>query len=438
MNTIKRSYFSNLHINNLLIYLGISFFVTLSFFFISFYSVNVIFWDEWEYVDVISSAYDGEKFWEIPQFHQHNVHRPIFPTLIMIADALLFSWDVTYEMFFGWLMLIGTITFFYFLIKENNNKLKWLLVPISAILFNPLQYENLLWGFTSITWFLTTFSLVASIYFLNSKKKNSLTLAITFGIIASFSTGIGLFIWPIGAISLFRKIKSLIVWLSCMAVIFFVYTINFNFGLGDLRETSAQTFLDVDVYEYMLVFLSNWFPTNFYLLQLLIGLSILGGILIGIIFALKISRKRKIFVPWIQFGLIGLFSAIVTAGFRSTTLVTPVESRYIALSNFSFISLVVIVPIIILGFQYGYNNPKKRRLVLGVLFAFFIVLGIGLGSSYYHGWIKGSEWHELRTSNLKCITNPFFEFKCPYISYKAWELPERAIQLKERGLGPFN
>jgi len=384
------------------------------------------------------SAYDGEKFWEVYPFLQQSVHRTIFPSLIMIADALLFSWDVTYEMFFGWIMLIGTITFFYFLIKENNNKLKWLLIPISAILFNPLQYENFLWGITSIQWFLLTFSLVASIYFLNSKKKNSLTLAITFGIIASFTMGIGLFIWPIGAISLLRKIKSLIVWLSCMVVIFFVYTFNFDFGIRDFSETSAQTFLTVDALEYILVFLSNWLPTNFYLLQLLTGLLILGGILIGIIFALKISRKRNIFVPWIQFGLIGLFSAIVTEVVRSAQFGTPDASRYITLSNFSLISFVVIVSIIILAFQHGYNNnPKKRRLILGVLFAFFIVLGIGLGSSYYHGWIKGSEWHELRITDLNCITNPFFEFKCPGISFSGWELPERAIKLKERGLGPF-
>jgi len=254
--------------NHVLIFLGTGFFVILALIFILNYGVNVPFWDEWNFVGMMVSAHEGENFWEKKFFFYYNYHRPLFPNLIIISIGLLSSWNVIYEMFFGWLLLIGSIVFLYFLIKENNHQFKWLIIPISAILFSPLQYENFLWGFNSIAWFLTMFSIIASVYYLN-KKKTSLAFAVVFAVIASFSTMAGLLIWPVGIISLFRKTKSMGIWLSCMAVVFSTYFFNYSFE--NQRGIQFETLLTKNAYEYILLYLSNRLHTNIYFLEVLLG-----------------------------------------------------------------------------------------------------------------------------------------------------------------------
>ena len=417
--------------NNILIFLGCGFFVILSFIFILSYSVDVPFWDEWKYVSVIDSALDGENFWEKKAFLRHEVHVPWFYQLILFFDVLVFSWNVVYEMFFGWSLLIGGILFLYFLIREHNHKFKWLIIPMAAILFSPLQHENFLWGFASIVWFGTTFSLIASIYFLN-KKKTSLTFSIIFGVIASFSSGIGLLIWPIGTLSLLKKPRSLIIWLLCMAVVYSTYYASMSLA-GDLEIKLTRIhwdlFLSLDPIEYILLFLSNGLETNLYFLQLLLG----GLILVVIILSFKKFReKNNHLLPWIQLGLIGIFAAIITELFRlGLDWATPESSRYVTMSNFSLIAFVIIISIVILEFR---SNKKSVQFTI---IPVFIIFGIILSSSYYQGWVEGEESYQMRTIDLECITDPNSKFKCKTIFWNKEVLYDNVIKLKEWNLGPF-
>lgn len=429
--------------NHVLIFLGAGFFAILALTFILFYGVNLPFWDDWNFVNIVVAAYDGEKFWEEKHFFNYVAHRFIIPHLILISIGLFFSWNLIYAMLFGWFFLIGSIVFLYFLIKEHNPQFKWLIIPISAILFSPLQYENFLWAHTSLAWFLTMCSITASIYFLN-KKKTSLPFAVTFAVIASFSTLLGLLIWPVGVISLFRKTKSMTIWLSCMTVVFITYFFNYfsekeRVVDGILVKIISpriqfETLFTKDAYEYILLYLSNGLETNLYFLQLLSGVLILIVILTTIVWSFKKFRNDKNrLVPWIQFGLIGIFAAIMTElGRIGLRWGVPDTSRYITMSNFSLIAFIVIITIIIFGL--GWQKKNIQRSIASVFLIFVIILS----SSYYQGWIEGSNWHEARTMDLECITDSSREFKCPNVFWRAEELVESATQLKERNLGPFN
>jgi len=147
----------------------------------------------------------------------------------------------------------------------------------------------------------------------------------------------------------------------------------------------------------------------------------------------KFRNNKNCLVPWIQFGLIGIFSAIMTElGRINLPFGDPDNSRYITMSNFSLIAFVVIISIIIL--EFGFRKRSLKFTIIPV----FIIFAIMLSSSYYQGWIEGSEWYEVRTMDLECITDPNLEFKCPNLFWKPEQLPTKAIRLKEMNLGPFN
>lgn len=79
----------------------------IQFLYIRCFSVDVPWWDEWAFVDLLQSWSRQDMGRVIALlWAQHNEHRPLFPRLIMLVLAQLTGWNIRTEMYFSLLLSI--------------------------------------------------------------------------------------------------------------------------------------------------------------------------------------------------------------------------------------------------------------------------------------------------------------------------------------------
>jgi hypothetical protein len=436
--------FSNKKFKELLIISGISIFIIYGFYFISILGVNVPYLDDWSFVPFVKIFLEGGVFWEYPNFIQHNEHRPIFPGLVILGSVLLTSWNFISLMYFGGILIVISIIVCYFLLQKTFPKILWIIIPISALMFNPAQYENLIWAFTANAWFLVFTGIFLSIFFLNKvqQKDKYIVFAIILGIIASFSEIAGLLIWPVGFLSILtlknKKKKMLAIWSCATIMVLILYFTNFQTS-SNIDEMKSLEFLSLDGLKYYLFYLSNGFIMKFDVLRLIAGGIILFSILVGPII-LKYQKIEMVkIIPWLQIGLVGLLGAGMSVVARLTTT-GYIPSRYIIIAIFAHVAATVLITMILKNIYNNHKHNKNKKIILN-LFFILILFGsiIALSSSHYIGWVKGDEWYQERIMGLDCLSNSQFEFKCPNLyTYQSPITPfTNAKILTELELGPF-
>lgn len=439
LNAILRN-FENKKIKNLIILLTVSLLASQVLFLIHVYGVNLISWDELDFVPFVKSFYDGKSFWLDSQFLQHFEHRHIFPALILLSDAVLTSWNSLYEMYLGWCFIAVSLLIVYLMLKNTDTKLLWLLIPISAFMFNVSQYANFLVGFWAIDYFLTTVSFVLTIYFLNKSRNNriSFLFALVFAILASYSEILGLLIWVIGIMSLFyverKRTEHLLIWLCSSIVVIFLYFTNYTFGT--FKGIQFSSFFSLDSLKFILLYLSNGLSPNSVMLQIvtssLIILSIIGG---SIYLKIRKIELTKI-LPWIQLGLFGLFAAFFSELAR-LGIESPLVSRWVTLANFSQISALVIGTIVFIQIYSDLTTNRKKIIIL-IIYSILLLFGIiSLSISYYVGWNNAFYWFQYRSFGLECMTNPSLNLKCGGLSLDPSTLYLHTRILQDLHLGPF-
>jgi len=418
-------------------------FITISalqcFLFISFYGVDIPVEDEWAYVNFAKVVSEKGEFWKEEVFWQWHEQRPIMPSLILMVNVTLFSWNAVYQMYFGWFLILVSVVTLYYITKKTDERLTWMLMPISLLFFSPYQYGNLLWGFPSNMWFLTFTAIILSIYFLNKDQRNSsFILSIVFGIIATLSTMIGLLVWPIGLtkIEMFKKTPiKFVSWTSILVASFVLY-------FSDLKITTEtieiNRSLTIDYMKFFFEFISNGLYPNRSNIEIL---HIASGILITsfliFIFICYFSKKiktNKIF-PFIQLGLIGIISAVIIE-FGRYGIASPLSSRYVPISIIAQLSFIILFSFIIL--EYYQSNHKIKKIIMSSLFGILVlVFSSGILATYYVAWGNGEEWKNTRLMELNCITSSLSLDKCEGNFYEKKMLENNVMILKEKRLGPF-
>ena len=90
----------------------------------------------------------------------------IFPKLVVSPNYILNNFDSGNIFYLNWIIISLTLTMFFLILRNNNPKLYWTLIPISAFLFSPLINNNY-WNYTITIWYLAGFCTVSAVYFLN-------------------------------------------------------------------------------------------------------------------------------------------------------------------------------------------------------------------------------------------------------------------------------
>ena len=173
------------------------------FFYVFYCGVNVIVSGEWEIVSIIKKILNGTiKLSDL--FMPHNQHIIFFPRIFKILFAFLTKYNNIAEMYVILFLMMVSFSIFYLYFKKSFNykKVIFWFIPISFLLFSLRQFENMLSGFQITYLFASIFSILTLyfIFILEEKKKeivNNLFFgsSIVCGIVASFSSFIGLFVW---------------------------------------------------------------------------------------------------------------------------------------------------------------------------------------------------------------------------------------------------
>ena len=344
-------------------------------------------------------------------FGQFSAHHLIFPKLITFPSVFFNSFDVANLYYLHWGLESIALFLIFLLLKRTNPKLYWLLIPISAFIYSPLQDSG---GhlFGLIMWLLPPISIIGIIYLLD--KKPSLKLissSICLAIVATFSTIIGIIVWLPGIISLIKfnsankkwiEKKWLAIWITSAIIIGLIFYSQFP---KDAATQPNFSFLfTYDGFAFLATFISSAFRVKYHFLMILIGSSslILGSFCV---YYFTIYKKNlKIALPWLLFLLVGVGGGLVTdLGRADLPLHYGNEPYYIPISHFFQIGLLVLISLIIIDIRKEPLHTQKK-----VLLYFLVAVIIGhmilLIPSYYAGWLRGEHYLQLKTEDANCYS----------------------------------
>jgi len=409
---------------NKIIFLFVSIFALHAFYIIFSLGVGHPGPDELELVPAIKLFLEGGSWWEDKWFLQHFEHRVIIPNFIFFISAALDNGNVINQMYLGWLFLVFSIVILYLLIKKIDNNFTWLLIPITGFIFNPGQTTCFTWGVCSVAWYLTSFLIILTVFFISKIDQNKIVFifAIVSAILVSFTMFQGLLIWVIGGFGILfvNKLKKIFVpiWILVGTVTILLYFTNYNFNARDVLDDGKGIQLsNLITYEgitNILSFLSNGLVV--YLPQTIPVQYFFGiGMMLIIIFVPFYLKFKKIeiknLIPWIQFGLYAILGSIVLEIGRST-VVSVNASRYIAWFAFAHLAALVIGTIFLLYLYKKLKNPRQKLLFKIIISILIIFLILSVSSSAYSGLKIGHDLFEKNLLTFDCLRDHKFDLKC--------------------------
>lgn len=417
---------------NVIIFSCVTIFAIQTLFLIETYNISTPFADDYDVALIVYSIIENKKFPYnelITAFNQQHI--PIFPRLVLIPTLLVDSFDVKNASYFGFSLMIFSIFLLYKLLKKTDPSLTWLLIPISAFIFSPLQHILFESSYSGLMWQFPLVGTITAVYLLNKDKLNnkSIVLAFFFAVIGAFSFILGLIIFIICVLSFYYfdkyRIKRLIIWIASSSLVFLLYFKDLeltpiNFGSLFTIEGLSFIFRFISVpfrlkYDYFLI------PLGIISLLLFFGFSL---------YLFLIKKKQKISLPWIQLGLMGIFSAIVTEVGKIGSITQPGRGdvqHYVMISNLSQIAILIFASLILLDIIKNSNVKRYKQTFTILFFVFVITQMILLTPSYYLGWKLANYYNDYETKQHNCFIpsnyNPEF---CRHLP--SWP-PSKTVEL---------
>jgi hypothetical protein len=415
-------------------------------------SVNFALSDDWAAVFAATYYLQNDPAWIDPIITFGNEHVLLFYRIVMFVGLLLNSFNIQQFAYLNWGFLSIGVWIFYQILKKTDNRLTWLIIPISALMFSPKMIWTELSASIGLTW-VGTFFFIVSVVGVTSKEKLTKTwfcLAIFLAIVASLSSILGLLSWIAGISCLLLKGKEnrkyLIFWFLATIVVFSVIistgtTQGGRRSLGDLIQPATIFWgleyisnpYSVGIGKYFVMDINgtNIHQEKFSEIRILIGMVSL----LMLIFIAAYFLKRKIWraIPWITFGAVGILSAILTTIGRFG-LRLPSENYFIIISIFTQISLFVLITMLFLEIKK--SNKQKIKNATKITYILLILsMFVLLGSSYFAGLRNGPIWHDEKSSNLQCFDLPSNIVKCEFRVFG--DVKQHTDKLK-RDLSLFN
>ena len=206
--------------------------VTVYFWFIQHYGVNVVFADQWNDVNVIAHSYSGTLSWGT-LWAPHNEERLLFPNLLVVLLGHTTHLNLFVEMDLGAVLLVIATGLFIIMHKRRSPSTRWLYYcPVAIMLLSVVQYGNTLWGF-QLAWYVCMATLAVALFVLDRPTLTwlALAVAIVVAVVGSFSSLQGLLIWPAGLVLLHHRRRPsvfLLAWVGIALVTgaFYFYRLN--------------------------------------------------------------------------------------------------------------------------------------------------------------------------------------------------------------------
>lgn len=382
----------------------------LIFYYIWNYAQKVPYWDQWELVPTLEKMHNHtltlNDIWQ-----QHNEHRIFFPKLLMLFLAYFSGWNFFVELCANLIMVTICLYLLFSMLDSTSDFKKNTIIKVivTLLVFSMVQYENWLCG-----WQLQIFmSLLGSIITILSLNKwqgtvHGLIIAIAGAVLASYSFGSGLVIWPAALFFLiFSKnwrLKHIIIWIISCIVVVFLYFYQYRFSKTNAPTSYIFNHLFA-FFQFMLAYLAAplaWDTASANWISAILFITIILSIL-------DIRRIDKVrltkLMPWLSLIIFAILSAFLTGlGRIGLGIGQAMESRYTTISTLFVISAAVLLYNSII-----LNLGKNKKIALkDILFitlvssAFLITYTI----NYRHGVKKMIERGTQINSAAFCLNDP--------------------------------
>ncbi|MEH1874366.1 hypothetical protein [Nostoc sp.] len=364
--------------------------VVLLFWFVTTFSVNVPFGDDWALVTFFDKIHSGTANFR-DFFSQHNEHRIFFPRIIFAILAFSSKWNIKLEIYFSLLLALVNFVILYkiaaYTYNKNNKLLFHLFNFITCLVnFSLIQYENWLWGF-EIAWFLINTCLILAVFILtvpqNLLPNLRIILASLCCFIASFSAAHGLLSWLALLPSVYilegknkhKKIRILL-WMGLFVLCIAIYSIGYE-------KPSDHPGL-LFILQHPLIASEYFFTIIGFSLFTNVFNPIVAGLIIFITFSFFnlfcfINYQSEFLnkaASWLSLGWFAiLFASMTTVGRSGFGVDQATSSRYVTVSILLIISCLQLCRLWIL---YKWQDADKNRymflgLCLGFLISIFLL-----------------------------------------------------------------
>ena len=332
----------------------------------------------------------------------------IFPKLVVSPNYILNNFDSGNIFYLNWIIISLTLTMFFLILRNNNPKLYWTLIPIAAFLFSPLINNNY-WNYTITIWYLAGFCVVSAVYFLNKNHTiRNTTGVIIFSIMATYSIPLGLPVWIIGSLTMFRSYIHKKIWARKIPIIYFsiLTIIGINYYTGNISSQdfiSIDNLISIDSLTVFATFLAVPYKLKFPELMIIVGTASIS-ISIFVAYYLGVNRKKinDIF-PWVLFLIISGCAAIIMRVGRFDPYFEGNLPYYTPIAGLFQIGLCLLIAILILDIKKR-AVFKRKQLLLFFLYSIIILQIVFLVPSYYNGWWKADYYYDEKIEHLKCVS----------------------------------
>jgi hypothetical protein len=175
--------------------------VLITFLYIHAFAVDVPFQDQWAVIPALMHMESGHLHWG-DIYRQHNEVVIPVPMVLMLLVAKATHYDVIAEAYLAYACLVGALVVLFAFFRRVQRKLPiptLAFLPIPAIFLGWRGHEGILWGFgLSINLGLMLALLTIWNAIRATESARFIWLAIATAVLAMFSFGSGLLVWPIG------------------------------------------------------------------------------------------------------------------------------------------------------------------------------------------------------------------------------------------------
>jgi hypothetical protein len=278
------------------------------------FQVDVPVHDQWDLVPQMVRWSRGDTSLE-EVWSPYGEHRMFLPRLLMLSMGVVSAWWIPLESLASVVFLAGVGVILARILASREDGSWWLIALVSLLALAPNRAEAYMWGWqlqVSMGLFFAVLALV-----LLSRSSERVLLAIPAGIsalAASLCFGAAMAVWPAGLACLPRGRKELLpaaaAWLApaLLAVLLYLNPVFGSQSPGILADSFS-------VVAYSAVFLGAPLLSFAHRIPV-VGLPVVavlgaGGAVLALSLHRRQPRRSRL---WAALGLLGIFSALLTAG----------------------------------------------------------------------------------------------------------------------------
>lgn len=424
------------------------------------YTVDCPIGDDFEHIDILKKFLDGDISFLRDIWRQHGDHRPVTMRMSRLLFLHISNGNPIYENLFsvGIAMVIFLIIAQAVVRSHKSLGLKnfgWVIIFAIVMVFSPVQYENFLWAHQT-SWFVANLSVILAIFFLGRYPVSLLKFifAILLSVLATYSNGTGLIVWPLGLIATsilpapvsrtpkFGKACRIAAWLASGAICMLAYFWDYS---TISHHPATKLFLNANLTPfvmYVIGYLGAPMAAGSAVWAIVWGVVAVFLFLIAILCWLinigTLRASKGNFMAWFLLGLFSILNAILCSLSRiGSGWEQSLSSRYTTVSLLLWISLSVMLNLNIEAIEvFKAKLPERRQTPLRAapmaLATILIIVAISSGYNATQAW---QSWRNYQNAIRDHMLTGNYDKMAPPQDFSF--LKERVQMLKEHNLYPF-